>query len=302
MNVLTIALTILPPVMILIGIGVVLDRWWRMDLPTLSKITFALFVPALVFDKVVTSTLAWDQMGSIGLFAVLHVAVMGLCCLPLWWLRRWREEAPVISLGAMFFNAGNIGLPIAGLAFGETGLAVMAILLMVQNLTSFTAGVVLVNGAAAGLRTALMGLLRIPVVYAIVAALLLRWGGLSLPAGVMVPVGYLSDALIPVALVTLGIQFGRSSFWGQVSPVALTVGYRLLLSPVVAALLVMVLRVDAQTAAICICAAGMPVATNVFLIAHEFGNGAATASRVVFWSTLLSALSLPLLILWTQAS
>ena len=148
MNLLTIALTILPPVLILIGIGVVLDRWHRMDLPTLSKITFAVFVPALVFDKVLTSPLEWGEMGTIGLFAVLHVTIMGLSCWPLWWRSRWRGDAPVITLGAMFYNVGNIGFPIAALAFGEAGLAVIAILLMVQNLTSFTAGVLVAHGGS----------------------------------------------------------------------------------------------------------------------------------------------------------
>ena len=79
MSLLAIASTILPPVLILIGIGVLVDRWWRMDLTTLSKIVFAIFVPALVFEKVLISPLDWSQMGSIGLFALLHVLCMGLC-------------------------------------------------------------------------------------------------------------------------------------------------------------------------------------------------------------------------------
>ena len=92
----------------------------------------------------------------------------------------------------MFFNAGNIGLPIAGRLWrdrpgGDGDPADGA-----ESHPSPLSGAG--ERCRGGLRTALMGLLRIPVVYAIVAALLLRWGGLSLPAGVMVLVGYLSDA------------------------------------------------------------------------------------------------------------
>ena len=302
---LIIARTILPPVLVMIGLGMLLDRCWRMDLPTLSKITFAIFVPALVLEKILTSNLDWGGMAAIGTFALLHVVAMGCCTLPLWLMRGptpWRDQAPVISLGAMFFNAGNIGLPVAALAFGEAGLGVMAIVLMVQNLTSFTGGILLLDGHRAGLKTALVGLWRIPVVYAILLALAMRALGWSLPESLMVPVGYLSDGLIPVALVTLGVQFGRCSITGRLPAVSLAVGMRLVISPLIAAALLwtLPLAMDPTTRAICLCAAGMPVATNVFIIATEYDKGAELASRMVFWSTALSAISLPIIIAWCQ--
>jgi predicted permease len=42
--------------------------------------------------------------------------------------------------------------------------------------------------------------------------------------------------------------------------------------------------------------AGLPVAVNVFVISREFNRKPEFASRMVFWTTVLSAVTIPLLL------
>jgi malate permease and related proteins len=56
--VLDIFVKIILPVFILIGVGVLVDRLLKIDLPTLSKLTFYLFLPAIIFVNLVESEIA----------------------------------------------------------------------------------------------------------------------------------------------------------------------------------------------------------------------------------------------------
>lgn len=296
MMILIIAGQILPPIVILVALGVLLDRLFTIDLPTLSKVTFQVFVPALVMDKILVSGLSWGHMGDLALFALALIAVCGVMTLPFWLLTCFRQQAPVLTLGTLFFNAGNIGLPVADMAFGADGVAAMAIILMVQNLSSFTLGIWILERDRQHLGQILLGLLRIPVVHAILLALLLRQLQMGLPTALALPLGYCSDALIPVALLTLGVQFSRCRIGGHLLATALCVCARLLAAPLLAAALLLAFDFDPTTRGLCLCAAGLPVAVNVFIIANEYQHNAELAAQIVFWSSLLCCLTIPLLI------
>ncbi len=280
------------PIFVLIGIGFLLDRIFRFDLRTLSKLNFYAFVPALVFIKFLQADMSGGMLLKVGAYRLAHIVAMGAL---VWLVFRGPSlatERTTMSFGAMFHNTGNYGIPLVMLAFGEQYVGVVAVLLMVQNSVMFTWCIWVLTKERAGLRRAAAGLVRIPVLYSIAAALLVRGTGVDVPQQVWVPMQFLSDGLVPVALLTLGAQLSRTQVRSNAVPLAAVTAMRLLVSPLVAAGLVLAFGFGQPVASVLIVCAGLPTAVNVYILAAEYGKAPGLASQIVFWTTLLSAVTL----------
>ena len=101
----------------------------------------------------------------------------------------------------MFNNCGNLGLPLALLAFGDTGLAPAIVLLIVTNLLYFSFGIYIVDR-----QVHWRNVLLSPPILASVAGLVVSLGDVSIPSMIATPIAMLGDALIPVMLFALGIR------------------------------------------------------------------------------------------------
>jgi predicted permease len=287
--------SIILPIFAVIGVGVLLGRLFALDAGTLSKLNFHVFVPAILLSKMLDSDLDPARFGVTVAFCVAHLLLMLAVSLVLFKLRPLRAHRRTLTLGALFYNAGNYGLPLAQLAFGEEGLETMAFVVMVQNLASFTLGLWLVADGQNGWQGALKQSLKAPVVYAILGGLLLNKLGIALPQPVRIPVDLLADGLIPIALLTLGVQLSQVRISSHLGTLSALVIARLLLSPLLAAGLAAVgqllLPGISAVAPILVVAAGLPVAVNVYILSAEYDREPELASQMVFWTTLASALT-----------
>ncbi|MDH7569878.1 MAG: AEC family transporter [Armatimonadota bacterium] len=293
-----ILLSVILPVFLLIGVGVLLDRRFRLDLPTLSRLNFHAFVPAISFVKLFETDVSPAQLASLGVFTLAHVlALLGICRV-LFLHRALRPHATALTLGALFYNAGNYGLPLTLLAFGDRGVGVLATILVVQNVLTFTVGVCLLEHRMRGAGSVARAMLRVPVVWAVAAALALRELHLSPPAQVLTPMRYLADGLVPVALLTLGAQLSRTRLSGHLSALAAGAVVRLVLSPLLAAAMVPLFRFQWPVSAVVVAAAGFPVAVNVYILTAEYGQDGGFASQTILVTTLASALTLSVLLGW----
>ena len=294
---------ILLPILLLMAAGVWL-RWSHpVDMATLAKLNLYVLTPAFIFQYVATSELNGPTMAAIvGVSTVLALTMGGLAFAagraagaP------WRTTSAVM-LACMVYNSGNYGLPLAELAFGPRGAAAQVFVLSTQTLITFTVGVALAGsaGGAGGLRGAASAMFRLPIIYALIAALLWRWiaGGGALPGVLGKPLGYLSAGLVPVALVTLGAQLATEPRWPRWRPVGVAVVARLVLAPaVMAAMLFGLHRLLPGTpldlwpfpAAVLIVTAGVPTAVNTLLLTIELEGDVRLAADAVFWTTVLSA-------------
>ena len=295
--ILDVLVNIILPIFLLIGAGVAVDRAFKLDIQTLSKLNFYVTVPALVLIKTLEAKLDPALLGAVALFTVVHFALLRLASRVLFGARSLRRWEVILSMGAVFYNAGNFGLPLAQLAFGSLGASVMAIVMTAQNFITFTWGLWWMDSGKRDLRQSIAGLVKVPVIWAVLAALALLWLGIELPHPIRVPLSYLADGTIPLALLTLGIQVSRSPLVGRLAPLTAVTGMRLLISPLIAFGLVVVWAAIApgtldSIRAVLIVAAGLPIAVNVYVLAVEYNRDAALASQMMVWTTLLSAVTL----------
>lgn len=292
--------SVIMPVFALIGIGGLVDRRMALDLPTLTRLNFWVFVPALLFLVVLDAEIDGGEIAWIFAFTLVHATVLFGVASLLALHPRLRPHRVVLRMGAILFNSGNYGIPFVTLAFqGEPaaiGGAAIAVIIMSQNFLSYTVGICMLQPENSEPVEVLKGLFRIPVLYAIGLALCLRTFDIALLDEIRAPLQYLANGLIPIALLTLGVQLSRSAP-GQAK---LTVGViallRLVLSPLAAAGLVLIFGFGQQLALILIAVTGLPMAVNAFILCAHYHKDEDLASQAVFWSTLLSALTLPLIL------
>jgi predicted permease len=315
-----ILLDILAPILILVGLGALMRRKFAVDIPTLSKLNIYLFVPAFIFDVVARSRLTWAAMGGVMVITTLNVLALGLV---VWGIgRMFRASAKTlaaVALAVMFYNSGNYGLPLAALAFpagaspatGERdGAAVQAFVVFAMNLLTFTVGLGIAAWAGTGQwRQGIGTYFRLPMLPAVVAALLARWWvgsapGRELPVAVAKPAEYLAQGLIPLALVTLGAQLADNPRWPRWRPMSMILFLRLLYGPAQMAVLLYGFHLigwkpldlwgdGAWPAASLILTAGVPTAVNTLLLVLEVGGETELAADSVFWTTVASCVTIP---------
>jgi len=291
------------PIFLIAAVGAVVAATLRLDARPLSLVTFHVFSPALVFTLIVHSTLDGAEVARMAGFATVAMGVPGLLALAYARAARLtRERTAALLLVVMFANAGNFGLSLVSLAFGPAALAHAAIYFATMVALTFTAGVVVASLGRADARTALAGVLRVPTVYAVVLALLMKAAGAVLPGPVDRSVGLLADAAIPAMLVVLGMQLHRNGRLRPEPGLAPALAFRLLAGPAAAVAVAPVFGLDGPARQAGIVQSAVPTAVVTTVLADAYGLEPSFVTQAVMVSTLLSPLTLTPLLAWLGAA
>lgn len=264
---------------------------------TLARVVFYLFSPALVYQLMAANTVG---DGTVGRIAGLAVALWALLAGAAWLAGRWlglsRPEVAALVLIAAAPNAGNYGLSLNRFALGTTGLAFASVYFIVSSVLLYSAGVFVASLGQLPWRQALQRTLRMPVLWAALLGWAAGHSGFNLPLPLERAVDLLAQATIPTLLVLLGVQMAHAE--GNLPPPTAWVGIalRLLGAPLLALFLHPLLNLHDPARAAAILEAAMPVAVTTTVLATEFDTCPSLVSQAVFWSTLLSPLTItPLL-------
>lgn len=283
---------ILLPIFLLIGVGWLAGRRLALDRGTLARLNTSILVPALLFLRVRDADWPPGQALLLAVFAVAHIAILGLFA---WWtlgFTPWRESRRLLTTAALFPNVGNYGLPLVALAFDPAAGGIIAMLLLVQNVLNFTLGPALL--APPGPRGAAWraGLLN-PVLLAGAAGLLVRLWPAPFPVPLEQALQLLGQGLVPVALITLGVELAVGWTRAPLGPIVSVSLLRFLVAPLVAWGLALALGFPPGVVAVLVVVTALPVAVNVYLVAAQHDREPALASALVLITTLLSAFTVP---------
>ncbi len=297
----TFAMNLLP-ILLLSGAGFVAGRALRIEPRPLGQVIFYLFSPILVFNLLSNNRLSWQEMGHIALYAMLISLVLGLFTLLLI-LRSPYSSATRLGLilSVAFGNTGNYGLPLVAFAFGEEALAYATIYFVTNAILFNTLGVVVASLGHLNLSQALRNLLRVPTIYAVLAALMITRLGVQLPEPLIRTLDLGAAAAIPLMLVLLGLEL-QKVVWGNHPRLILSgVSLRLIVSPLLAWGLALLFGFQGKALQAVLTEASMPAAITTTVLAGEYHLDTPTVTAIVFLSTLLSPLTLtPLIFLLQQ--
>lgn len=277
---------IILPVFSIIALG-----WlyaWRVkpDMATVNRISMNVLAPALVFSALASKDfdVAANRMLLVGSVAV----VLGSGLLAWLLARLMREQARTFVPPMMFNNCGNMGLPLAVLAYGTAGFSPMVALFTISNLLQFTVGMWILDH-----RARFRSLLRNPIVVATVLGFAFAIAHPQLPEWLMVAIRLVGDALIPMMLLSLGVRLYETSFgeWriGVVGGIVCP-----LTGLAIAVPLAPLLGLDPIQQGLLILFGSLPPAVLNFMVAEQFRQEPGKVASIVLIGNLLSIVFVPL--------
>jgi predicted permease len=280
---------VLAPVFVLAAIG----YGWRLtgapfDMPFVTRIIMYVAGPCLVFTSLSQLTLPlgqfWQMVGAM-IAVTVGVAAMSAVLLKLLGLSQ-RSFLPALTLG----NTGNLGLPLCLFAFGQEGLGLAVAIYVTNSLLQFTF-VPLLHTRVSLVRT----LFSTPMLWGAVAGLAVVISDVRMPAWLANTVGALGDLLIPLMLMALGNTVGGLKAHNL--PRAFGLGAaRLIISFIVAVGVSYALGLSGVAQGVLVLQGAMPAAVFSYLFAARYERDADDVAGIVLVSTLLGAVTLPLLV------
>ena len=206
-------------------------------------------------------------------------------------------EAGAHAFGAVFSNAIFMGFPIIEAFLGKEALFAAAVYNISFQLLAFSVGPVMLSrggGKAVKLRPSSF---ITPAALAAIVGFLLFVAGLGLPTALLSALDLLGGTTTPLSMVLIGAIISRmrpASLIGN-PRLFLTAAFRLLLFPAVVYAILYGLGLRGVYLGLPVIVAAMPVAANSAILAEAYGGDAETSASLVFLTTLLSLVTIPLL-------
>ena len=230
---------------------------------------------------------------------ILYGVISALLARP---FRVTRERRGLWTFACAFNNNGFMGFPIALALFGEEGLALAVFLGIPFNLLAYTTGATLIcmDRSASGDAPPVSwrSILLTVVNGSTLLGLLFFAAQWPVPAVLSAPLTYLSNVTTPLSMLIIGMSLSGGDLltplrdWSVLSGC----GVRLLLLPLLTLGLVKLLPLDAPlVVGVLVVIMAMPSAALTSLLAEAYGGDTEFAAQLVFLSSLLCLVTIPLI-------
>jgi predicted permease len=279
-------LGIIVPVFLVVALGWAWARRTKPDMAWVNRLNMTVLAPALIFTALSGKDfdLAANRILILGSVAI--VVGSGLLAWPI--ARLLREDKRTFVPPMMFNNCGNMGLPLAVLAYGQAGFSAMVALFTVSNLLHFTLGVWIIDHHARFGR-----LLANPMVVATVLGFAFAAFHPPLPEWLAMALKLTGDAMIPLMLISLGVRLSDVpwSSWrvgligGLVRPLA---------GIAVAAVLGLAFSLDRTQQGLLLLFGCLPPAVLNFMVAEQFHQEPGKVASIVLIGNVLALAFVPL--------
>ncbi len=300
-QIINIILTTIAPIILIACLGALLDRTKAIDTRSTSQIIIYLTSPALAFYGIANSSIESSEFGKLVLFTILSMgAITVLAWLITVCLKMDRLTSSAFVLSVSLINGINYGIPLNEFAFGQSGLERAIVIGVSGGLYASTVGIFLASWGQASIWQAIKNVFRVPLVYASLLGLVVNLCHIPTPLLVMRLTKTLGGAAVPLMLIMLGIQISRASLQGQWGVIIGASLARLGGGAAVGLLIAFLLGLKGVTYQVAVVEAAMPTAVLAVVLATEFNSDAKLASSTILFSTLLSLLTLPIVILFVK--
>lgn len=298
------------PVIVLTLAGYLAARWnWLRtgESATLSRFTFALAIPCLLFLSLATAHIPAATGGGFLLAYYAPVLLVYLLAAALgWWL--FRLDAPtrsVLAMGAAYSNTTVIGIPLVVQTLGREALVPLFLLIAVQNLFLFTAGTLVAEFGQGGrhslraeLRNLIRQLLSSPITASLIAGVAWNVTGLTLPSPAEASLALLADAAIPLALFVLGTSLQQFRIRGALAPALLMTGLKIVALPVLVWLFSFHLfELEPLWAHTALLASALPTGISAYVFAVRYDTGHSLVAAGSLLTAVLGVVPV-VLVLW----
>ena len=294
-------LTVILPIFMVAAAGYAFQQWRRLPVSTLSQVTLYLLAPALIFDSLLEQTLpAAASFRIVAATLLVTVTIVGVSLLTSRALRHSTPMQSAFVLSTTFPNAGNMAIPILLLAFGEAGLTAAIVIFVTQSALGWSLGIYVAARSHSAGFTPLLEVLKVPVLYALAAALLAIWLDWQPPTTITRPIEMLAGAALPSMLLVLGFQLGTGLAFHQWPSLLAAMTVRLVVAAPIAYGVTILLGMSGVEQQALIVTMSMPAAVFTTILATQFDAVPRFVTNAVVASTLVSLLTLTVVITLVQ--
>jgi len=287
------------PIMLISAAGFVLGKTLNIDPRPVGRVSFYFFGPVLVFNLLVHSQLPVGEIVKTGSLAILVMLVSGvLALLGGLFLKLERTVLVSMLITAMFANNGNYGLPLISFAFGQDALAHSSIYFVFSSLLTNSLGVLIASLGHLNLKQAVLGMFKVPTLYAVLLAGLINQFGLGLPVPLERTISLVAAAGVPLMILLLGLELCQMRSTTHFSALGLSTGVRLLAGPLLGLALTSMLGINGAGRQAGVMEASMSAAVATTNLAAEYKLDTSLVAATILVSTLLSPFTLTPLILF----
>ena len=290
---LDIFLKVILPVFVVVGIGAGYHRWRDVSAQVPAQITVYLLTPSLIFNSLLSTDVpAQASIKVAGASLVTSAAIVAGTFLLARLLRQPRATRSAFVLVSAFPNSGNLALPVILLAYGEAALSFAIIIFVVLALYAWSVGVFIASSSEMGGLASLRQIFKMPHVYAVALAFLVKASGWTLPVAVESPLGLLGDAAIPMMLLVLGFQIGRGLTVTDLPSLVIAIAVRLIGAAGLAYGITLAFGLGGVEQRVVIVMAAMPTAIFTTIVATQFRANPQFVTAGVVGGTLASLVTL----------
>ena len=276
---------IITPVLVVSAFGYGYGRLRQPDMTWINRLLTDLLFPSLIFSAMASKDFHILEYTPLLLGSVAMILGSGGIA---WLVARWLNYNPHAFVPSMMFsNVANMGLPLTLFAFGPDLLPAAVSMFMIFSLIHFTIGIRL---CAPNADT--KGILRSPMLWAMILGILMSLGGFILPAWLSSSLRLLGDAAIPLGLFALGVGFStfRITNWsaGLVGAILCPVSGLLVAWP-----LVHFLPLTPAMRGLLILYAALPPAVTNHIFAERYHQDPGLVSAIVVGGNIASLFFIP---------
>jgi malate permease and related proteins len=274
------------PVFLIVAVGYVYARRARPDMAGFNRIMLDVLSPLIVYTALAGKEFRWQDHVPLLVGGALLILLTGLVA----WLlaRAARTQARTLVPVVMFTNCGNMGLPLALLAFGPQGFGAAVALFSISNLIHFSLGA-RITSAAATTKELLLSPLMIASALGFASAV----SGLRPPETIFTGMKLLGDAMVPLMLFALGVRL--TQLRRRDVPRGLLGAFaRPLIGLAVGVPLAWVLGLEGTARAQLILFSALPPAVMQFLLAERYEQEPERVAAMILLGNALAVVFVPL--------
>lgn len=295
--ILKIFIDVVTPVFLIVFLGYYVGPRLKLEARTLSRTAYYILIPCFVFNIISRLDVSFSMAGQMIIYTtVTHLLVAAAAFIIAKLLRRTKEITAAFVIIATFGNVGNLGLSLIDFRLGSAALASATIYFITILMISFVICVGISSWTRGDGISAILSVFKTPALIAVVPAAIFYGSDLVPPLFVTRITGLLGAAMIPIMLLTLGIQLADLKEFRFSIDVVTASSIRLLGTPLIAFALIPVFTLSSIEIQSGILQAGMPVAVLGSIIAIEYDIIPEFVTTAVLFSTLVSVATLTILL------
>ena len=265
----------------------------------LTDLLIRIAMPATVFTSLMrpfSRDLLFDSLSALFVFAILVLLSGFLGGVLARLIKATDAEHEVWQFGSAFGNFAFMGIPVVLAVFGPEGLIFVSTAMIATNILSFTYGVRLFKNAPKQVKF-LDFFTQSPVVPAAVLGYVMFLTGFRFPSPVENGIGFLSGITTPVSMIVIGAVLAKENLKEALLDARLIPHtlLRLVILPLFTFFVLRAIFGDILMVYVLTTLMAMPVGAIAVILAEKYAKNPVIAARFVVVTTLLSAVTMPLL-------